>query len=63
MKKKYLVEVRVWDDYFIEVEAENEEEAEQLAIDFNEDNESSGDAGRIIQSIELIDEEEEEDWD
>ena len=49
----YEVVVKVWDEYVIEVEADNREEAEEYAVE-NCENESSIDGGRDVEEVRII---------
>jgi len=54
--KKYLVEVKVWDVALVEVEAENQDQAEDKALDFNDERADWIDGGREVLNVEELEE-------
>lgn len=52
--KRYEVEVKVWDVWTVEVEAENEEKAAEIASDICIERGIATDGGRDIESITRI---------
>lgn len=58
---KYKVFVLMWDEAIIYVEADNEAEAKELALEAREKDFSFVDAGRDVEEVELEEEEYEDE--